>query len=215
MAVARIWNGTAWVQVSGGGGVTALPDLSDVVDGIVPSRGSILYGNATPLWDELTVGAADYVLGSDGTDVAWVALAAGGTVLFVTGVSGSGSISNITYFDSGASSPANAAITAFESNNDGVALTFTLFAGGSAWQPLTVTASGAGATPVASNNEDWTQVSSVRVFTDTITLTDADTTGTITLTTSDSATYTVAYTRGADPPAGGANTIPVNWVEEP
>jgi len=36
------------------------------------SRGSIIYGNATPAWDELVVGAANRVLGSDGTDVAWV-----------------------------------------------------------------------------------------------------------------------------------------------
>lgn len=40
-----------------------------VADGV--TRGSIIYGNATPKWDELVVGAADRVLVSDGTDIAW------------------------------------------------------------------------------------------------------------------------------------------------
>lgn len=40
-----------------------------------PSRGSIVYGNATPKWDELTVGGAGDILGTDGTDVAWVSSA--------------------------------------------------------------------------------------------------------------------------------------------
>lgn len=33
------------------------------------TRGSLLYGNATPLWDELVIGAAKKALFSDGTDV--------------------------------------------------------------------------------------------------------------------------------------------------
>src|SRR3990172_2759613 len=37
------------------------------------SRGSLIYGNATPKWDELVVGAANSVLWSDGTDVSWSA----------------------------------------------------------------------------------------------------------------------------------------------
>lgn len=41
------------------------------------SRGSLLYGNATPKWAELAVGTAGYVLTSDGTDVAWAAAAGG------------------------------------------------------------------------------------------------------------------------------------------
>src|SRR3990167_2708943 len=37
------------------------------------SRGSLIAGiGASPVWDELVVGAANRVLGSDGTDVAWV-----------------------------------------------------------------------------------------------------------------------------------------------
>jgi len=35
------------------------------------SQGSIIVGNATPKWSELTIGAADRVLKSDGTDAAW------------------------------------------------------------------------------------------------------------------------------------------------
>ena len=38
------------------------------------TRGSIIYGNASPAWDELAVGAADQVLQTDGTDVLWAAL---------------------------------------------------------------------------------------------------------------------------------------------
>lgn len=35
------------------------------------SRGSLIYGNSTPKWDELVIGAANAVLTSDGTDAAW------------------------------------------------------------------------------------------------------------------------------------------------
>lgn len=38
------------------------------------TRGSIIYGNSTPKWDELTIGAADTFLKSDGTDVVWSTL---------------------------------------------------------------------------------------------------------------------------------------------
>ncbi len=37
------------------------------------TRGSIIYGNSTPKWDELVVGAANSVLWTDGTDVSWSA----------------------------------------------------------------------------------------------------------------------------------------------
>jgi len=37
------------------------------------TRGSIIFGNFTPDWDELTIGAAGTVLTSDGVDVAWAA----------------------------------------------------------------------------------------------------------------------------------------------
>ena len=41
-----------------------------VADGV--TRGSLIYGNATPKWDELVIGAAGAALVSDGTDASWV-----------------------------------------------------------------------------------------------------------------------------------------------
>lgn len=35
------------------------------------SRGSLIYGNSTPKWDELVIGAANRLLVSNGTDAAW------------------------------------------------------------------------------------------------------------------------------------------------
>ena len=35
------------------------------------SRGSLIYGNSTPKWDELTIGSTGTYLGSDGTDASW------------------------------------------------------------------------------------------------------------------------------------------------
>lgn len=35
------------------------------------SRGSIIYGDATPKWNELTIGTSGKVLSSDGTDISW------------------------------------------------------------------------------------------------------------------------------------------------
>lgn len=35
------------------------------------TRGSLIYGNSTPAWDELVIGAANRVLRSDGTDLSW------------------------------------------------------------------------------------------------------------------------------------------------
>lgn len=35
------------------------------------TRGSVIYGNDTPAWDELVLGGADTFLGSDGTDVSY------------------------------------------------------------------------------------------------------------------------------------------------
>ena len=39
------------------------------------TRGSLVYGNVTPAWDELVIGAANRVLRSDGTDVSWAQVA--------------------------------------------------------------------------------------------------------------------------------------------
>lgn len=46
-----------------------------VADGV--TRGSLIYGNSTPKWDELVVGGADTFLRTDGTDVAWSTITLG------------------------------------------------------------------------------------------------------------------------------------------
>ena len=65
--------GNAKWKAAAGGGVHTILDGSthsdSVADGV--TRGSIIYGNATPKWDELVVGGADTFLGSDGTDVSY------------------------------------------------------------------------------------------------------------------------------------------------
>jgi hypothetical protein len=65
-------NAGATVSLEAGGvhslldGATHPDTVADVV-----TRGSLIYGNATPKWDEFVIGAADTVLGSDGADPAW------------------------------------------------------------------------------------------------------------------------------------------------
>lgn len=60
---------------AGGGGAqdVALLDGSEHNDTVAQAvtRGSLIYGNATPAWDELVKGAANTVLACDGTDPAW------------------------------------------------------------------------------------------------------------------------------------------------
>ena len=66
--------GNAIWKVAAGGGAN-----HDILDGSVHSdsvadgvtRGSVIYGNATPKWDELVIGAADTFLGSDGIDLSY------------------------------------------------------------------------------------------------------------------------------------------------
>lgn len=67
-----------------GGGTLAVSSHSHaMLDGSVHTdsvadavtRGSLIYGNATPKWDELVIGAAATHLRSDGTDLAWTELA--------------------------------------------------------------------------------------------------------------------------------------------
>ncbi|KKL59202.1 hypothetical protein LCGC14_2217710, partial [marine sediment metagenome] len=64
--------GNAKWKVAGGAAHAILDGSThsdSVADGV--TRGSIIYGNATPKWDELVVGGAGTVLSSDGTDVSW------------------------------------------------------------------------------------------------------------------------------------------------
>ena len=60
----------------------ALLDASTHTDTVAQgvTRGSLIYGNSTPKWDELTVGAAHRFLQSNGTDVSWVALSGDATL---------------------------------------------------------------------------------------------------------------------------------------
>jgi len=65
-----------WTVPPGGGAPHNLLDGSTHPDTVAQTvtRGSLVYGNATPLWDELVIGGAGTYLKSDGTDVAWGAL---------------------------------------------------------------------------------------------------------------------------------------------
>lgn len=72
-----IWNKGNITEIpnaaGSGGAAHAILDGSVHSDSVADAvtRGSIIYGNATPKWDELVVGAADTFLGSDGTDVSY------------------------------------------------------------------------------------------------------------------------------------------------
>jgi hypothetical protein len=49
------------------------PDHSDTATAS-PARGSLIFGNATPEWDALALGTAEFVVYSDGTDVLYTRL---------------------------------------------------------------------------------------------------------------------------------------------
>jgi len=71
-ATAAVWTETT--GTGGGGGAHDLLDGSTVQDSTAytVARGSLIVGKTGPTWDGLAVGAANDVLGTDGTDVAWV-----------------------------------------------------------------------------------------------------------------------------------------------
>jgi hypothetical protein len=48
------------------------------------TRGSLVYGNSTPKWDELVIGSADTLLTSDGTDASWTANYSGHVIVFTS-----------------------------------------------------------------------------------------------------------------------------------
>lgn len=64
--------GVSW-QTPAAAGTNALLDGSAHSDTVAQgvTRGSIIYGNSTPKWDELVIGASGKFLRSDGTDIAW------------------------------------------------------------------------------------------------------------------------------------------------
>lgn len=70
-----IFNGAWWCDLSGGTTpshrVLSNPPHIDTVT-TMPVQGSIIVGNATPLWDDLPIGVALRILESDGTDPSWV-----------------------------------------------------------------------------------------------------------------------------------------------
>lgn len=71
------WDGSDWVNYPdsnySAGAPHAILDGSTHNDSVadVVTRGSIIYGNSTPKWDELVVGAVDTFIGSDGTDISY------------------------------------------------------------------------------------------------------------------------------------------------
>lgn len=65
--------GATTLHTHAGGSTHTILDASAHSDTVLQgvSRGSLIYGNATPKWDELVIGASGKVLTSDGTDVSW------------------------------------------------------------------------------------------------------------------------------------------------
>ena len=84
-----------------GTALSATTQTSTLLDGSVHtdtvaqtvSRGSLIYGSATPKWDELVIGATNRVLRSDGTDPSWA------QVVLTTDVSGDLPFANLTQGD--------------------------------------------------------------------------------------------------------------------
>ena len=70
-------------------GVTSTAAELNIVDAV--SRGSLIYGNASAATALLTKGSANQVLTSDGTDIAWAAAAAGGSMNFISSATASNS----------------------------------------------------------------------------------------------------------------------------
>jgi len=84
-------SGIKWAAAAGGGSPHALLDGGTVhtdtaLDGV--TRGSLIYGNVTPAWDELVIGAAARLLRSDGVDASWA------QVVLTTDVTGTLPVAN-------------------------------------------------------------------------------------------------------------------------
>lgn len=62
--------GVKWAAAAGGTHALLSATHTDTVANAV-TRGSLIYGNTTPAWDELVIGAANRFLKSDGTDASW------------------------------------------------------------------------------------------------------------------------------------------------
>lgn len=119
--------------------------------------------------------------------------------IFITAATGTGTISGKTYESN--TVPSNKILTAFESDADDITVTAEIHVIDDDWQPASITGSGAGATWTPVAKQDWSQlVSNARIYTAALHVTDAGTSGTITITSSDGASATVTYTRALDPP---------------
>jgi len=75
------WDGNKWALAPDASGAGGAPHgllsgtHTDTATAAV-TRGSIIYGDSTPEWNELTLGTNEFVLFSDGTDVAYTRLGA-------------------------------------------------------------------------------------------------------------------------------------------
>lgn len=78
------------------------------------SRGSLIYGNATPAWAELNVGAAGTLLRSDGTDAAWATTATAGLA------SGTGANTQVTFWTGTSTIAGDAGFTYISATNNAV-----------------------------------------------------------------------------------------------
>ena len=121
------------------------------------------------------------------------------STVYFTDATGAGVISGKTY--EADTVPADKILTAFSSDNDDITVTLEIHSRSGSWMPDSVTVSGGGATPVTVERQNWTQVGSSRIWTASVNLTDADTSGVLTATMSDGDTATCTYTRLAEPPA--------------
>jgi hypothetical protein len=97
-------NGSGTLSWEAAGGTNALLDGSAHTDTVAQtvSRGSLIYGNATPKWDELVVGSAGAFLRNDGTDAMWSTLtlpnaATSTRVVFASAANTYGESADVTY----------------------------------------------------------------------------------------------------------------------
>lgn len=151
--------------LTGGGGAHDLLDGSTIQDSVAQAvtRGSLVYGNATPKWDELTIGVSGTFLKSDGSDPAWspigltdlsdvgaksgsgTTVIMGGSPYITTPIIEDASLNEILKFASVASAVNEVTITnAATTNSPSVAAT-----GGDANIDLTLTPQGTGSVVLA------------------------------------------------------------------
>lgn len=92
----------SWTTIASS--TNALLDASNHTDTVAQAvtRGSMIYGNSTPKWDELVIGSAGAFLRNDGTDVQWSTLilpnaATVNRVVFASATNTYGESADVTY----------------------------------------------------------------------------------------------------------------------